>query len=254
MLIDGQNIECLKVQGSKHPDWLMVLLHEGLGSVALWRDFPRSLAETTGCSVFAYSRLGYGKSATIALPRPLDYMQREAKDFLPKVIEKQQEKNIILLGHSDGGSIAAVYAGSNPDPRVQSLILLAPHFFVEPISVKAIENTKREYEQGNLAKRLEKYHGENTEVAFRGWCDSWLHPEFRQWNIENFIDKIKVPTLFLQGWQDAYGTARQAESFTDKASCETTIQILTDCGHHPFLEQKDKTLGAITSFLKDRPL
>ena len=254
MLIDGQNIECLKIEGSKHRNWCIVMLHEGLGCVALWRDFSEQLAKATGCSVFAFSRLGYGNSDGISLPRSLDYMQREAIDFLPKLIAELPEPNLVLLGHSDGGSIACVYAGSNPDARLRSLILMAPHFFVEPISVQAIEKTKAEFDTGKLSEKLRKYHGDNIDTAFWGWCNSWLHPEFRHWNIESYIPSVEVPTLLLQGWQDAYGTARQADAFSTKANCETTIQMLGDCGHHPFLEQQQSCLDAISEFLKDRPL
>ncbi len=254
MKIDGNRVEDLKIKGRSHPDWVIVLLHEGLGSVALWREFPQQLVEKTGCSVFAYSRLGYGQSDEIDLPRPLDFMQQEAKGNLPAVLEQLPEENIVLLGHSDGGSIASIYAGLEPDPRLRSLILMAPHFFVEPISVEAIAATKTSFEEEGLREKLKKYHGTNVDTAFWGWCNTWLHSEFRQWNIESFISKISVPTLFIQGWQDAYGTARQAEAFQTKATCETIIQMITGCGHHPFLEQRTKTLDAISQFLEGRPL
>jgi pimeloyl-ACP methyl ester carboxylesterase len=254
MEIDGQSIEDLRIKGRLHPDWVIVLLHEGLGSVALWRDFPQQLAKRTGCSVFAYSRLGYGRSDGIELPRPLDFMHQEAKNFLPAVLAQLPENNVVLLGHSDGGSIASIYAGRDEDPRLRSLILMAPHFFVEPISVKAIGEAKTSFEEDDLRTKLKKYHGSNVDTAFWGWCNTWLHSEFRHWNIERFISGVSVPTLFLQGWQDAYGTARQAEAFQTKATCETIIQMITDCGHHPFLEQKTKTLDAISQFLEGRPL
>src|SRR5712675_3578475 len=160
----------------------IVMLHEGLGCAGLWGDFPDRLAAATSAGVFVYSRAGYGASTKVALPRPLDYMHIEALDVLPKLLDKIGFRRGLLLGHSDGASIAAIYAGSHQDHRVQGLVLIAPHFIVEDVSIDSIAQAKTAYEQGDLKARLARWH-KHVDVAFRGWNDAWLDPAFRSWDI-----------------------------------------------------------------------
>ena len=170
------------------------MLHEGLGCVALWRDFPRRLAAATGFGVFAYSRAGYGQSDPVPLPRPLDYMTREARETLPELLDAIGLRRGVLLGHSDGASIAAIYAGSVEDFRVRGLVLMAPHFFTEKGGLASIAAAREAYATSDLRAKLAKYH-RDVDNAFRGWNDAWLDPGFKAWNIADAIDYLRVPAL-----------------------------------------------------------
>ncbi len=226
----------------------LVLLHEGLGCVALWRDFPERLAAATGLGVLAYSRAGYGSSTPCALPRPLTYMHDEAREVLPEVLDAIGLRHGVLLGHSDGASIAAIYAGSRPDPRLRGLILIAPHFFTEPEGLAAIAEARQAYETGDLRDRLARYHG-NVEAAFRGWNQAWLDPGFESWDLREFLPGIAQPLLLIQGESDPYGSARQLETARDLAPGPSELRLLPDCGHAPHLERPEETLAAIRRFL-----
>ncbi|MEO1194041.1 MAG: alpha/beta hydrolase [Pseudomonadota bacterium] len=228
---------------------LILLLHEGLGSVALWRDFPAALAAATGCSVFAYSRAGYGGSSACVLPRPLSYMEDEARHTLPFLLKELPAKQLILLGHSDGASIAAVSAGVAADPRLRGLILLAPHFFTEQVSVTAITATREAYETGDLRRRLARYHGENVDCAFEGWADSWLHPDFRRWDLRTYLPTIQVPTLVIQGEGDEYGTAAHVETAASLIPGRVDTHLLPSCGHAPQTDQRERVLRLVSGFL-----
>jgi pimeloyl-ACP methyl ester carboxylesterase len=225
----------------------LVLLHEGLGCVALWRDFPRKLAAATGFGVFVYSRLGYGASDTIALPRPLDYMTREAVDVLPKVLEAIGFRRGVLLGHSDGATIAAIHAGTIADFRVRGLILMAPHFFTEPSGLASIRAAREAYAQGDLRARLARYHTD-VDAAFHGWCDAWLDPGFERWNVGEVIDYWRVPALAIQGRDDEYGTLAQIREIETRTYSPVDTLILDGCKHHPHLEASEATLSAIGDF------
>lgn len=226
----------------------LVLLHEGLGCVALWRDFPERLAAATGCGVLAYSRAGYGGSSPCALPRPLTYLHDEARDVLPAVLDAIGLRRGVLLGHSDGASIAAIHAGSRPDPRIRGLILIAPHFFTEPQGLAAIAAARRAYETGGLRGRLARYH-HDVEAAFRGWNDAWLDPGFESWDLTEFLPGITRPLLLLQGAEDPYGSPRQVETAAASVSGPAEVHLLPDCRHGPHLERPEETLAAIRSFL-----
>lgn len=225
----------------------IVLLHEGLGSVALWRDFPEHLAATTGCRVFAYSRAGYGQSDSASLPRPLDYMTREAVEILPEVLDAIGFRRGILLGHSDGATIAAIYAGSVEDFRVRGLVLMAPHFFTEPMGLAEIAAAKVAFETTDLRTRLGKYH-KNVENAFRGWNDAWLDPAFKAWNVADVIDYLRVPALVIQGEDDQYGTRAQIDELEMRSYAPVDVVIQPDCGHAPHLEHPEAVLSAVTDF------
>ncbi|WP_146348441.1 alpha/beta fold hydrolase [Falsiphaeobacter marinintestinus] len=226
----------------------LVLLHEGLGCVALWRDFPAKLAAATGWGVFVYSRAGYGQSDPADLPRPVDYMTREAVDVLPQVLDAIGFRSGVLMGHSDGATIAAIYGGSVADYRVRALILMAPHFFTEPMGLEEIERACTAYETTDLRAKMAKYH-RDPDNAFRGWNDAWLNPEFKDWNVADVIDHLRIPVLAIQGRGDQYGTLAQIDEVDTRSYAPVEITILDDCGHAPFLEQPDQTLDHVTDFV-----
>ena len=245
--IGGRRLEAVCHGPAPEAAPTLVLLHEGLGCVALWRDFPRALAEATGMGVFVWSRAGYGRSDPVALPRPLDYMTREALDVAPHVLDAVGVRRAVLLGHSDGASIAALYAGNIEDFRVRGLILIAPHFFTEPTGLEAITRAKLAYETGDLRGRLAKYH-DHVDVAFRGWCEAWLDPGFANWNITDCLDYLRVPVLCVQGDDDPYGTALQVEEVAARSYAPAEIAMIGACGHAPQLERPQETLAAIREF------
>ena len=183
----------------------LVMLHEGLGSVSMWRDFPQQLADSLRLRVLAYSRLGYGQSAPLSAPRAVSYMHDEALIALPELLRKLHIERPLLFGHSDGGSIALIHASSYP---VRGVIALAPHVFVEDLSVKSIAAARLTYENTNMRERLARYHAD-VDGAFWGWNNIWLHPDFRGWNIEALLPDIQDPILVIQGQEDEYGTEEQ---------------------------------------------
>jgi pimeloyl-ACP methyl ester carboxylesterase len=226
---------------------IIVMLHEGLGCSELWGDFPDRLQAATGAGVFAYSRAGYGASSPAKLPRPLDYMQIEALDVLPKLLEAIGFRLGILVGHSDGGSIAAVYAGGVGDHRVRGIALIAPHFIVEDVSVASIAEIKTAYETADLRARLARWH-RNVDNAFCGWNGAWLDPKFRAWDISDYLAYIRVPVAIIQGAADQYGTLRQIEIAQEECYCPVDVTVLADVGHAPHREAADATLARIAEF------
>jgi len=226
----------------------LVFLHEGLGSVGLWRDFPQALADATGCPALAYSRQGYGRSAPIALPRPLSFMHDEARTALPALLAAAGISDAILVGHSDGASIALIYAGEQGG-CLRALVLEAPHVFVEEVSVISIARARESYRAGPLRERLARHHGDNVDGAFYGWADSWLDPGFRSWNIEEFLPAIKVPILLIQGEDDEYGTLAQIERIERQVAAPVERCILAQCGHAPHRDQPAATLAAMAAFI-----
>ncbi|MBX2885984.1 MAG: alpha/beta hydrolase [Granulosicoccus sp.] len=245
--VQGKTLEyaCYGPEPAQAPT--LILLHEGLGSTALWRSFPSELAQETGIGVFVYSRAGYGYSDLADLPRPLDYMTREAEDVLPELLDKINLSNGILVGHSDGASIAAIYAGSVADKRIKGVVLMAPHFFTEEMGLSAIAAARVEFDKGALRERMQKYH-RDADNTFYGWNDSWLHPDFKQWNISAVLDQITVPVLAIQGSDDQYGTMAQIEVIKTRCHAPVESLILKNCRHSPFLEQKSSVLNAVSRF------
>lgn len=232
------------------PEQTLVCLHEGLGCVALWRDFPRTLSEATGYSVLTYSRAGYGASSGIELPRPLNHLRIEARNFLPRLLRKLDIVNPTIVGHSDGATIAIEYAAAFPD-QLKSLVLMAPHVFVEAISINSIHAIREQFVGGDLRDKLVKYHGENVDNAFYGWADTWLNENFRTWNIEDILVNIVVPILQIQGAADAYGTPAQNHRIERGVRSDVVYtHILADCGHAPHLEKPAETLQLIADFVQ----
>jgi pimeloyl-ACP methyl ester carboxylesterase len=254
----------------------LVLLHEGLGSVELWRDVPELLAALIGWGVFAYSRFGYGRSDPTPLPRPMTYMHHEAQVVLPEVLKAAGIGRCVLVGHSDGGSIAAIYAGSvspkgswpgrvrppttlegaipqgAPGHDVIGLVTIAAHFFVEDLNIASIERIKQEYETGGLRQRMARYH-QDVDVAFRGWNGAWLDPDFRSFDIIGLLPNIQVPILALQGADDPYGTDEQLHVLKANVQVPVTTQLIPGAKHAPHLEAQEDTLAAISSFIADLP-
>lgn len=225
----------------------LVLLHEGLGCVGLWNDFPAKLADATGCGVFAYSRAGYGKSSAIPLPRPLSYMHDEARERLPKILDCIGFRKGALIGHSDGASIALIHAGAVCDPRIKAVALMAPHVFTEELGLASIRQAKEAYEQGDLKRKLARWH-DHVDCAFYGWNGAWLDPEFLKWNIEEFLPGIRVSALVIQSDNDPYGTIKQVESIQHKSGALVTAAIIKGIGHSPHRDAADQTLHLIPKF------
>jgi pimeloyl-ACP methyl ester carboxylesterase len=223
------------------------MLHEGLGSAALWGDFPDKLQTAIGAGVFVYSRAGYGASSPVKLPRPLDYMHREALDVLPKLLEAIGFRRGILVGHSDGASIATIYAGGVQDHRIRAVALMAPHFIVEDMGLKAIAETTAAYETTNLREKLSRWH-KDVDNAFHGWNGAWLDPEFRNWDISEYLAYIRVPVAIVQGADDQYGTIRQIEIARQECYCPVDVTMLAGAGHSPHREATEATLDAISEF------
>lgn len=224
----------------------IVMLHEGLGSLAMWKDFPHQLALATGCGVLLYSRYGHGKSERLAEKRSVDFMHHEAKVVLPELLRHFAIEHPILLGHSDGASIALIYAGTWP-ARVRALILEAPHVFVEDLSIRSIAAIRTLYESTGLPQKLARYH-DHVNETFRGWNDIWLDPNFRNWNIEEYLAPITCPVLVIQGENDEYGTLAQVQAIQRRIPA-TQTKILSNCGHSPHRDQPAATVAAITKFI-----
>jgi pimeloyl-ACP methyl ester carboxylesterase len=225
------------------------MLHDGLGSAALWGDFPDRLQAATGMGVFVYSRAGYGASTPVVLPRPLDYMSREALDVLPGLLDRIGFQRGLLLGHSDGASIAAIYAGGTGDHRVRGVVLIAPHFVVEDVSVASIAGIRRTYETTDLRAKLSRWH-RDVDNAFYGWNDAWLDPDFRRWDISEYLAYIRVPVAILQGEDDQYGTLRQVEIAEAECYCPVDVTIIPDAGHQPHREAPELALATVSEFAR----
>jgi len=225
----------------------IVMLHEGLGCVGLWGDFPERLAAATGCGVFVYSRAGYGASSPAVLPRGPDYMHIEALEVLPKVLDAIGFRRGLLVGHSDGASIAAIYAGGVQDHRIRGVALLAPHFVMEEMNLAAIAKARDDYRGTELRAKLARWH-RNVDNAFHGWNDAWLSPAFRGWDISDYLAYIRVPVAIIQGADDPYGTALQIEIAQEECYCPVDATLIPGAGHSLHRELPEQTLAILTEF------
>jgi pimeloyl-ACP methyl ester carboxylesterase len=225
----------------------IVMLHEGLGCVGLWGEFPDKVAAATGAGVFVYSRAGYGRSSPVKLPRPLTFMHEEARAVLPRLLAAIGFRRGLLLGHSDGASIAAIYAGSIQDHRVRGLVLMAPHFFTEEMGIAEIARARDAYATTQLRGKLSRWHAD-VDNAFKGWNDAWLDPAFRQWDITDVLAYIRVPILIVQGEDDQYGTVRQIEVAREECYCPVDVALLPRTRHAPHREVPEATLAAVAGF------
>ena len=246
MDIAGQALECVRI-GTDRPGPTLVFLHEGLGSVALWRDFPQKVADATKRPALIYSRTGYGRSAKLTAARTPRYMHDEALVTLPTLLDALGIVDAILIGHSDGASIALIHAGARLRP-VRALVAMAPHGFVEELSIASIAQARHDYESTDLRTKLGRYHVD-VDSAFRCWNDIWLSPAFRDWNIEASLPGIDCPLLLIQGRDDEYGTLAQLDAIQRQVSGRVERVELSDCGHSPHRDQPQATLKAITGFI-----
>jgi pimeloyl-ACP methyl ester carboxylesterase len=241
-LVQGHRIEYELIDNGSART--VVFLHEGLGSIAMWKDFPQRCAAAAQCNALIYSRYGYGQSDPITEPRNPRYMHDEALLSLPEFLAKLKIAQPILFGHSDGASIALIYASAHP---VEAVIVLAPHLFVENISIESIRAARTNYENG-LRERLARYHA-NPDSAFRGWNDIWLHPDFRNWNVEAEVSRIQAPILAIQGYDDEYGTMLQLDRI-GKLLPRPELLKLDRCRHSPHRDQPEAVIAAVVDFLQ----
>jgi pimeloyl-ACP methyl ester carboxylesterase len=226
----------------------IVMLHEGLGSVGLWGSFPDEIAAATGAGVFVYSRAGYGTSSPGKLPRLTSFMHEEACEVLPRVLDAIGFQRGLLLGHSDGASIATIYAGSVQDHRVRGLVLIAPHFFTEDVGLAEIRRARKSFDSGALREKLERWHAD-VDSAFRSWNEPWLDPAFQKWDITEALGYIRVPILIVQGENDQYGTLKQVEAAQRECFCPVETAVLPGIRHVPHREAPELTLTAVADFI-----
>ena len=248
LVIEGRRLEVVHIPARQHEAPTIVFLHEGLGSVSQWRDFPELLAQRTGCGVVVYSRYGHGASDRLDGPRDVDDMHREGEVVLPALLAQLGITRPVLFGHSDGASIALIFAGAYPEGTC-GLILEAPHVFVEDLTVASIAQATTVFATTDLAVKLGRHHADATST-FRGWNDIWLDPRFRAWNIEASLRTIRAPVMVIQGEDDEYGTAAQVDAIT-AAIPQTQTFFLSQCGHAPHRDQRDAVLDASAAFVKN---
>jgi len=245
----------------------LVFLHDGQGCVDTWRDFPAALAAATGCGALVYSRAGYGGSEELPGPWPVSFMHDEARVALPQVLAALGVRDGFLVGHSDGASISLIYtaagagAGTGADAGgygdggrsgtwLRGLVLEAPHVLVEPVCLESIAMLPALYRQPDLWRRMVRHHGANAQNCFESWVDVWLRPEFRSWNIEDLLPRVRCPVLAIQGAQDGYGTLDQLRAVAAGCGGPTETQVIEGCGHTPHRQQREATLTAMTGFLR----
>lgn len=246
--INGRRIEYQWIAAATRTAPTLVFLHEGLGSVALWRDFPARVAAATGGAALVYSRHGYGGSDKLAAPRGVGYMHEEALETLPALLAALGIAEPVLIGHSDGASIALIHAGARRW-TVRGLVLEAPHVFVEDVTVTSIAAATEAWRTTDLRQRLARYH-DDVDGAFTGWNDIWLDPAFRAWNIEEVLPRIDCPVLVIQGADDEYGTPAQLAAIERKVKGPVEILLLSDCKHSPHRDQPEAVLAAIARFVR----
>jgi len=226
----------------------LVFLHEGLGSVSMWRDFPDHVARRVGAPAMIYSRFGYGKSDRLRGLRAPNFMHDEALDVLPALLDALGIENPVLIGHSDGASIALIHAAASQRP-VTAIVLMAPHVMVEPISVESIARVTETYETTDLKARLARHH-DHVDDAFLGWSRIWLDPRFRTWSLAKECSALAVPTLLIQGEDDEYGTLAQLDAIAEVAPGPVQRVVLSHCGHAPHRDQEPAVLDAISGFIE----
>lgn len=241
--VAGRRLETLDLPGAE--DWpTLVLLHEGLGSVGLWRGFPAGLNRVTGRRVIAFSRYGHGRSEPPPRPRTPAFFNQEALSVLPALLTQLGVSEPVLVGHSDGASIALIHAAHHP---VSAVVLLAPHVIVEDEAVREIRATRETYVSGELRERMARHH-DHPDTAFWDWCNVWLDPAFRTWTLEEEASRLTAPTLLIQGAEDPYGSLAQLDSIQARAPGPTRRLVLPG-GHSPHLEHEDRVVLAIDAFL-----
>lgn len=244
--LDGRRIEFRTILGAADARPTLVFLHEGLGSAGLWRDFPDKVSRRVGAPALVYSRFGYGQSDGLSGKRTSRFMHEEALDVLPRLLDQLGIEAPLLVGHSDGASIALIHAAAS-GRTVRGLALMAPHVFVEPVCVTSIAKIRETYFRSDLRQRLSKYHA-HVDDAFLGWADTWLLPEFLDWSIEDLLGRITQPMLLIQGRDDEYGTLAQLDRIETRAEGPVTRLVLDKCGHSPHRDQEAGVIDAIVQF------
>lgn len=244
----GRRVETLRIAPARPGLPTLVFLHEGLGSAGSWLDFPAKVSARTGCGALNYSRYGNGFSETLHEARSVDYMHAEALIALPEILDELGIKEVILIGHSDGASIALIHACKSD--AVRGLVLEAPHVFVEDLSIRSIEQIREAYVKTDLRDKLARYHAD-VDATFYGWNDIWLDPAFRSWNIEEYASRVRCPILMVQGESDAYGTRAQLDAIRKNTSGAAPIDelLLAQCGHAPHRDYPSAVMAAIADFV-----
>ncbi len=245
--IAGRNLEIRRIAGKRSQAPAIVFLHEGLGSIALWRDFPDRLCAKSGFPGVVYSRYGNGFSETLEEHRAIEYMHREALDALPELVEKLALHRPIFFGHSDGASIAAIFAAAYPE-QVSALVLEAPHVFVEALSVQSIAAIGERFRNSSLRERMARYH-RDVDRTFFGWNDIWLAPAFLEWDITAMLPAIKAPALCIQGSDDEYGTLAQIDMIAKESGGPVDRLVLSGCGHSPHRDRADYVESAAAEWI-----
>ncbi|MBP2232127.1 pimeloyl-ACP methyl ester carboxylesterase [Azospirillum agricola] len=243
--IAGDRLEYRRIPAAGEGRPTLVFLHEGLGCIAIWKDFPDRLAAATGCGALIYSRRGYGASSAVTPPRPIDYLHREADIVLPALLDAFGLTDTVLVGHSDGASIALLAAAGPLAPRIRLAIAEAPHVFVEDVTIAGIRAAGDLYHNGGLRERLKRLHGDNVDGAFHGWHETWLTPAFRHWNIEDRLPSIRTPLLVIQGVGDEYATAAQYDAIAARSGGPVSVLVLEGCGHTPHRDRAEAVLAAM---------
>jgi pimeloyl-ACP methyl ester carboxylesterase len=231
----------------------LVFLHEALGCVSMWRGVPEALAARTGCGALVYSRAGHGRSGGGTLPWPVDCHAREAEGDLPALLDALAVRDAVLIGHSDGATIALVYAGRAPDPRLRGVVSIAAHVFNETVTVAGIERTMAGDAAARLRQRLRRHHGDGADRLLRGWSELWRSPAFRDWSVTDDLRGITVPVLAIQGADDEYGTEAQVRAIVAGVRGRAQAMIVPDCGHAPHLEAADRVGEAVARFVASLP-
>ena len=244
--VRGRSVEYQRIAAAAAGPTL-VFLHEGLGSISQWRDFPARIVEGTGLPAIVYARYGHGQSDVLLQPHGVDFMHREALESLPELLRQLGISRPILIGHSDGASIALIYAGAGHPLR--GLVAMAPHVFVEDISIEGIVAAKRVFDTSDLPQKLARHHRDPCKT-FHGWNDVWLAPAFRGWNIEGFLPAIKCPLLAIQGHEDEYGSMAQVDAIARQAGGPVEVLKLDGCGHSPHRDQPETVVKTIVEFVK----
>lgn len=248
VVVEGVRLEYRRIEQTRNGRPVLVFLHEGLGCAASWKDFPDRVAAATGCGAIVYSRAGYGGSDPVALPRPLSYMHEEGLDVLPALLGALEVDDSVLIGHSDGASIAIVHGGSETRSQVRGLVLESPHVFVEEFGLVKIRSIEEDYRSGDLQRRLARYH-EDVDGAFWGWHGAWTDPRFVDWNIESYLPQIQGPVLIIWGQQDPYGSVAQLDAIDRSAGGAVERLVVSDAGHSPHRDSPDLVIDSITRFV-----
>ncbi len=243
----GRRLEFRWIEPTASDRPTLVFLHEGLGSIAQWKTFPDAVAAATGCGALIYSRYGFGQSDPLTELRDVDYLAHEALIALPAVLSARNIVDPILIGHSDGATIALLYA-SDVRWSTRAIVIEAPHVFVEDVGLTGIERAREAYRAGDLRRKLGKYH-RDVDAMFNGWADTWLHPEFRAWNMESRLPDVRCPVLLIQGTDDPYASTAQVDAITRQVRGPVDVMFLPECAHTPHVEREREVLEAMVRFI-----